>query len=210
MLYPTNIFKEIGYDLVINEVEYESRVLDLGCGDGGLLDKLQKIKNVKGFGVEISESGVGECVEKGLYCYQGDIDEGLADYRNNSFDYVIINQTLQSTKRPLYVLKEIMRIGKNAIISFPNFGYINTRLHLLFKGTMPKNKLLPYEWYESPNIHHLTINDFVFLCGRFEYPVKKVMHFNCSTSGSSIPVRILPNLRAQHGFFILDGEKFSL
>ena len=200
---------EIGYDLVINEITEGARVLDLGCGDGGLLEKLEKTKKIKASGVELSETGVSKCLEKGLYCYQGDIDEGLADYKGNSFEYVILNQTLQSTKRPLYVLKEIMRISKNAIISFPNFGYYSTRLHLLFKGTMPKNKILPYEWYETPNIHHLTIYDFRQLCINHNYPIKKELHFTVSRNGRSKTVQLLANLRAQHGFFVLDGEKFT-
>lgn len=200
---------EIGYDLVINEITEGARVLDLGCGDGVLLEKLERAKKIKGSGVELSENGVSKCLEKGLYCYQGDIDEGLADYKGNSFEYVILNQTLQSTKRPLYVLKEIMRISKHAIITFPNFGYHSTRLHLLFRGTMPKNKILPYEWYETPNIHHLTINDFRNLCRNLNYPIKKEMHFTTSKQGRSKYVRILPNIRAQHGFFVLDGERFT-
>lgn len=145
-------YLRIGYDIIVNEVAQNSRVLDLGCGDGVLLQQLHEAKNIHGSGVEISEEGVGKCVEKGLYVYHGDIDEGLTDYKENSFDYVILNQTLQSTKHPDFVLKETMRISKNAIVSFPNFAYFATRLQLLFKGKMPVNKLLPYEWYQSPNI----------------------------------------------------------
>ena len=132
-----NNIRRIGYDLIIQEVKAKSKVLDLGCGDGVLLEKLQNEKAVNGFGVEISEEGVSSCLEKGLYCYQGDIDEGLSDYKDNSFDYVILNQTIQSTKRPDLVLKEPMRISKFAIISFPNFGYLPTRLYLMLKGKMP-------------------------------------------------------------------------
>lgn len=198
----------IGYDLVVDEVAEGSKVLDLGCGNGELLELLQDRKQVKGYGVEISEMGVSACVEKGLYCYQGDIDEGLSDYRTNSFDYVILNQTIQSTKKPLAVLNEIMRISRHAIISFPNFGHLRTRLHLFCKGTMPKNDLLPYEWYESPNIHHLTIKDFRRLCEEKHFPIKKEAHFSQVDGGRSNIVRCMPNVYAQHGFFVLDGGNY--
>ena len=111
--------QNIGYDLVIGEIPVGSRVLDLGCGDGSLLKLLQEKKKVAGFGVEISGEGVSLCMEKGVYCYQADIDEGLSDYRENSFDYVILNQTIQNTKQPDFVIREVLRIGKKAIISFP-------------------------------------------------------------------------------------------
>lgn len=205
----SNRYKHIGYDLVIAEIPEYSKVLDLGCGDGALLEKLEVLKKVKGFGVEISEEGVGMCVEKGLYCYQGDIDDGLSDYKDNSYDYVILNQTLQSTKWPDYVLCEIMRISKNAIVSFPNFGHIKTRLQLMVKGRMPKNDLLPYEWYESPNIHHATIKDFQILCGQKGYPVKKEIHFSPRADGTSKKINICPNAFAQFGFFVLDGIPFT-
>jgi len=201
--------EHIAYDLIMEEVEPGSKVLDLGCGDGALLQNLQEQKQAVPYGVEISEDGVWQCVEKGLYCYQGDIDEGLADYKDNSFDYVILNQTLQITKRPSYVLNEMMRISKNAIVSFPNFGYYKTRLQLLVKGIMPKNILLPYEWYETPNIHLLTIRDFQIFCEKHEYPVKKEIHFSLSSAGRSLLIRKFPNIIAQYGFFVLDGEQYT-
>lgn len=201
--------EHIAYDLILEEVAPGSKVLDLGCGDGTLLQKLQEQKQAVPYGVEISEDGVSQCVEKGLYCYQGDIDEGLADYKDNSFDYVILNQTLQITKRPSYVLKEMMRISKNTIVSFPNFGYYKTRMQLLVKGMMPKNLLLPYEWYETPNIHLLTIRDFQIFCEMHGYPVKKEHHFSQTSSGKSRRIGTLPNFIAQYGFFILDGERFT-
>ncbi len=199
----------IGYDLIIGEIPGNSRVLDLGCGDGSLLDMLRKAKNIDGYGVELSSEGVSACLEKGLYAYQGDIDDGLADYRDNSFDYVILNQTLQDTKRPIYVLQEIMRICRNAIISFPNFGFIQNRLQLLYSGSMPKNRLLPYDWYESPNIHLLSIKDFRSFCEARAYPIKKQMHFSTSLSGFSRQITVLPNLFARYGLFVLDGERFT-
>jgi len=204
-----NKHRETGYDLILRIIPEGARVLDLGCGDGTLLYRLQKNSNVRGFGVEISEDGVSRCVEKGLYCYQADIDEGLTDYKENSFDYIILNQTIQSTKRPEYVVKEIMRIGKKAIISFPNFAYISIRCQFMTRGSMPKTPMIPYEWYESPNIHMLTINDFDAFCRKNGFPVNAKKHFTVTGSKRSRKVKIAPNLFAQYGFFILDGEKYK-
>ena len=199
----------VGYDLVLDEIPEQAKVLDLGCGDGSLLVMLQEKKKVKGFGVEISEEGVSLCVEKGLYCYQADIDDGLSDYKDNSFDYVILNQTIQNTKRPDYVINEVLRIGKKAIISFPNFAYISTRSYLMFKGTMPVNELLPYEWYESPNIHLLTISDMKRMAGAFEFKILEEKNFSYAKNGKSKIVKCFPNLLAQYGFFVIEktGQK---
>ena len=196
----------IGYDLVLEEIPERSRVLDLGCGDGSLLVMLQEQKKVKGYGVEISEEGVSLCVEKGLYCYQADIDEGLSDYKNDSFDYVILNQTIQNTKRPDYVLNEVLRIGRKSIVSFPNFAYISTRSYLMFRGTMPANELLPFEWYESPNIHHLTISDMNKMAEKFSFNILEEKNFSLSKNGRSRIVRFFPNLLAQYGFFVLEKK----
>ncbi|HQP47100.1 MAG TPA: methionine biosynthesis protein MetW [Spirochaetota bacterium] len=201
-------FQRIGYDLIINEIPEHARVLDLGCGNGKLLEELQTTRKIDGYGVEISAEGVSMCLEKGLYCYQGDIDDGLADYRDNSFDYVILNQTLQHTKRPRFVLQEIMRICRNTIISFPNFGHYTMRLQLLLKGRMPKNSLLPYDWFNSPNIHLFTIEDFQDYCRIHSYPVKQEMHFSVNSNSISQIRNFRPNFLAEFGFFILDGEKF--
>ena len=193
----------IGYDLVLKEIPEKSKVLDLGCGDGVLLEMLQERKKVKGYGVEISEEGVSLCLEKGLYCYQAEIDEGLTDDIKNSFDYVILNQTIQNTKRPDYVIKEVLRIGKKIIISFPNFGYIQTRLHLLIKGTMPVNDLLPFQWYDSPNIHLLTIKDMKKMSGEFNFKILRECHFTPGYEQKSMIRKINPNLLAQYGFFVI-------
>ncbi len=196
----------VGYDLVLEEIPERAKVLDLGCGDGSLLVMLQEKKKVKGFGVEISEEGVSLCVEKGLYCYQADIDDGLSDYKDDSFDYVILNQTIQNTKRPDYVINEVLRIGKKAIISFPNFAYISTRSYLMFKGTMPVNELLPYEWYESPNIHLLTISDMEKMADAFSFDIIEEKNFSYTKKRRSKLVKYFPNLLAQYGFFVIEKK----
>ncbi len=203
------IHNNIGYDIILSLIPDNSRVLDLGCGDGKLLYRLQQEKRVNGYGVEISENGVAKCMEKGLYCYQADIDEGLSDYRANSFDFVILNQTIQSTKRPDYVVQEILRIGKKALISFPNFAHLSIRCQFLSRGTMPKTPMIPFNWYNSPNIHMVTITDFNDFCREKGYPVEKELNFSITSRGETRMRRLVPNLFAQYGFFILDGEKFT-
>ena len=199
------IYENIGYDLVIELVSEGSSVLDLGCGDGSLLALLGEKKNIKGYGVEISEEGLSHCLEKGLYCYQADIDEGLTDYRDNSFDFVILNQTLQSTKRPGFIINEIIRIGKKAIVSFPNFAYYPIRRQLSWRGSMPKSNSIPYEWYNTPNIHMVTIKDFERYCSANGYPIEKRLHFKVNREGKSREVIFAPNYFAEYGMFVLKG-----
>lgn len=198
-----------GYDLILDEITPRSRVLDLGCGEGTLLAFLMKERQIEPHGVEISQDGVAECVEKGLYVLHGDIDEGLSNYRDNSFEYVILNQTLQNTKKPGYVLKEIMRIGKKAIISFPNFVYVPIRFQIAVKGTMPTTRALPFDWDESPNIHLVAIKDFRRYCQSRGYPIQKERNFRKKHDGSSSVVHLLPNFFAEYGFFVLDGDEYT-
>jgi methionine biosynthesis protein MetW len=141
-----------------------ARVLDVGCGEGELLELLQTDKQVDGRGVEISQRGVNECVARGLSVVQGDADTDLVFYPDRGFDYVVLSQTLQATRNPKAVLQELLRIGERVIVSIPNFGHWKVRLSLLFKGRMPVTKELPYSWYDTPNIHFCTIRDFVSLC----------------------------------------------
>jgi methionine biosynthesis protein MetW len=136
-----------------------AKVLDVGCGDGELL-KLLEGKDVDGRGIELSREGVNECVAKGLAVIQGDADTDLSDYPDDAFDYVILSQTLQATRHPRQVLEHMLRIGRHAVVSFPNFGHWRIRLELLFGGHMPRTDNLPETWYDTPNIHFCTIKDF--------------------------------------------------
>jgi methionine biosynthesis protein MetW len=154
------------YQIIGEIVEPNSSVLDLGCGEGELLAWLAERKRAKARGVEISPASVRKCVALGLSVYQGDIDQGLADYPDQCFDYVVLSQTLQETHRPLNVLREMIRVGRRAIVAFPNFGHWTVRHSLLWTGHAPKTRHLPFEWYDSPNIHFLTVLDFEDLIRR--------------------------------------------
>src|SRR6185369_7905005 len=164
--------------LVAQMVEYGAKVLDVGCGDGELLRLLSESRGVDGRGIELSREGVNECVAKGLAVIQGDADTDLGDYPDDAFDYVILSQTLQATRHPRIVLENMLRIGRRAIVSFPNFGHWRIRLQLLLHGAMPVTDNLPDSWYDSPNIHFCTIKDFRDLCQVAGVRVEKSVALN--------------------------------
>jgi methionine biosynthesis protein MetW len=151
-------------EVVASFIPPRAKVLDVGCGDGLLLEQLANDKQVDGRGIELSQRGVNECVARGLSVIQGDADTDLVFYPDRGFDFVILSQTLQATKNPRDVLEHLLRIGERVIVSIPNFGYWQNRVALAFKGQMPVNRHLPYSWYDTPNIHFCTIRDFVHLC----------------------------------------------
>jgi len=154
----------ISYARIIELVEAGSNVLDLGCGDGELLLRLMREKQVRGRGVDIEESMILRCISKGLSVFQGNLEEGLKDYPTRSYDYVILNHTLQMIHDPAMLIQEMVRVGRYAVVNFPNFGHILNCMQLVFGGRMPVNRNIPYEWYNTPNIHFCTRKDFVELC----------------------------------------------
>jgi methionine biosynthesis protein MetW len=156
--------RRLDYALIEALVPHGSRVLDLGCGDGQLLAQLTESKGCEGRGIEINDQAVLACIQRGVAVYHGDMLEGMRYYRDDSFDVVILSQTLQQASDPVRVIIEMLRVGDTAIISFPNFGYWAVRLQLLLRGRMPVSDLLPYEWYDTPNVHLCTVTDFRELC----------------------------------------------
>ncbi|MBU0663242.1 MAG: methionine biosynthesis protein MetW [Proteobacteria bacterium] len=194
------------YDLQIiaSWIEPGSRVLDLGCGEGELLSFLKREKRVKGTGIESSEAKVTKCIEKGVQVLQGDITEEVHDYPDNSFDYVILSQTLQQVLEPDILIKELLRVGKKIIVSFPNFSYWSIRLQILFFGYAPKNRQLPYEWYNTPNIRIITIKDFRRFVKETGCVVIKEVDINTHNDDlQGNIISFLPNLRATYGIFLV-------
>lgn len=164
--------------LIAKMVRPHSRVLDVGCGDGALLQLLSTERSVDARGIELSQAGVNECVAKGLSVIQGDADTDLSNYPDDVFDYVILSQTLQATRRPKVVLEHMLRIGRSAIVSFPNFGHWRIRMQLMFKGRMPVTESLSNPWYETQNIHFCTIRDFVELVDELGARIERAVAIN--------------------------------
>jgi len=162
----------VDLQLIADMIEPHSRVLDVGCGDGALLDYLVHFRHVDGRGIELSTEGVNASISAGLSVIQGDADTDLKDYPDDVFDYVVLSQTLQAMVQPKAVLSHLLRIAKRAIVSFPNFAHWRARLALGILGRMPVSQTLPYEWYETPNIHLCTIRDFVALCRELDIVIE--------------------------------------
>jgi methionine biosynthesis protein MetW len=192
--------------LIADMIEPRSRVLDIGCGDGALLAYLARQKSVDGRGIELSQSGVNACVGHGLSVIQGDADRDLEAYPNAAFDVVVLSQTLQATRQPRKVVEALVRIGRRAIVSFPNFGFWRIRLGLLIKGRMPLSDCLAYPWYETPNIHLCTIHDFVALCDEIGVQIERSVTLDHHGQPYSLDPRgSLANLLAEQGVFVLCG-----
>jgi methionine biosynthesis protein MetW len=166
------------FKIIADNIENNTRVLDVGCGDGVLIEYLKKEKNVDVRGLEISKDKVQICISKGLTVIEGNAEIDLKQFPNNSFDYVVLSQTLQAFLNPEKVINELLRVGKRAIVTIPNFGFWKVRLHLLLKGTMPVTKTLPDEWYNTPNLHMCTIKDFVRFSNIMNFKIFKSIALN--------------------------------
>ncbi|MCB9948092.1 MAG: methionine biosynthesis protein MetW [Rhodospirillaceae bacterium] len=197
--------REIRTDLrpIADMVASGSRVLDVGCGDGALLHYLWRAKRVDGRGLEISHEGVRMCISRGLSVTQGDADTDLADFPSGAFDCVILSQTLQTVRAPRVVLEHLVRIGRQAIVSFPNFGYWRVRLALLRTGRMPVTSGLPLQWYDTPNIHLCTIRDFAILCGEMGVEIDRSLALRRSGQIQEMPPGHRANLLAETAIFLL-------
>jgi methionine biosynthesis protein MetW len=188
----------LDHRLIAELISLGSLVLDLGCGSGELLYVLIKEKNVRGQGIEIDEQEIYKCVAKGLNVFHGDIDSGLSEYRDKSFDYVILNQSLQQVIHLDVVLMDALRVGKKVVVGFPNFAYYKARLQLFFKGRAPVTTSLPYTWYGTPNLHFLSIFDFSDYCRERKINIERRIFL-----GENKEVSLFPNLFAHTGIFLI-------
>lgn len=193
----------VDLQLIADMIAPQSRVLDIGCGDGSLLAYLARTKQVDGRGMELSQAGVNACVAHGLSVIQGNADTDLKDYPSDAFDYVVLSQTLQATRKPHHVLKQLVRIGRRAVVSFPNFGHWRVRWHLLARGRMPLTESLPASWYDTPNIHLCTILDFLDLARQLGIIVEKSLTVSHGGRASAIGSPLQANLFGEQGLFLL-------
>ncbi len=186
------------HQVIFDMIDPGSRVLDLGCGTGDLLHLLAGNKDARVQGIELDEKAIYECVKRGLSVCQNDIESGLAEYPDGSFDYVILNQSLQEIRKVFFILREALRVGSRVIVGFPNFAYINARICLCFEGKAPMTPSLPYRWYDTPNVRFLSISDFQDFCAEKGFAVEKA----CFLSGQKT-ITFWPNLRALGAIFLL-------
>lgn len=177
-------------------IKPQSRVLDLGCGDGELLAHLRDSFDVKGYGLEIDEEKINDCVARGVNVIQQNLNKGLSNFGDNSFDSVIMTQALQAVEKPDQLLNDMLRVGKQAIITFPNFAHWKTRSYLFFKGQMPVSEALPYSWYDTPNIHLCTFRDFEALCQKLDIKILNRLAVDDDQQGSFL-MKYLPNLMGE-------------
>ena len=195
-----DVFGRRDYAIISELVEPGTRVLDLGCGEGELLEWLRDHKNVDGRGVELTGASVQKAIARGVSVYQGDLEAGLGDYPPQAFDYVILSQTLQQTRDPLGVLKGMLRIGRRGIVAFPNFGHWRVRVSHLLTGRSPQTELFPYDWYDSPNIHFLTVLDFEALAAKQNWRVERRIFL-----AGNREVTLLPNLMSEVAVFLFSA-----
>ncbi|GAA0785228.1 methionine biosynthesis protein MetW [Roseibium denhamense] len=195
------------HKVVASLIPQNARVLDVGSADGALLDLLVRERQVDGRGIELSKEGVNNCVARGLSAIQGDADTDLTDYPDQAFDVAILSQTLQATREPKKVMSELLRIGKQVVVSIPNFAHWRNRVQLLLRGRMPVTKYLPYEWYDTPNIHFCSLRDFVDLCKELDADVEKAVAL--SAQGNKIPINApwwVWNIVAEQAVFLLKRD----
>ena len=192
------------FKIISDLIEKNTRVLDVGCGDGILMEYLKHDKEIDIRGIEISKDNVQKCLSKGLTVIEGDAEKDLLQFPDSSFDFVILSQTLQAFLNPEIVIKELLRVGKKAIVTIPNFGFWKVRLHLLIKGTMPITKNLPDEWYNTPNLHMCTIKDFYNFCENRKIKLDKssALHNEKISSINKLNLNI-KNLSAELGIFLI-------
>ena len=195
--------KDINLDhrIIYSIIEPDSRVLDLGCGEGDLLYPLVRDKHIRAQGIELNDKAIQECVKKGLSVFQDDIENSLREYPDHSFDYVILNQSMQEVKKVDLVIQEAMRIGNKVIVGFPNFAYIKSRLMLFFRGKSPITGSLPYLWFDTPNVRFLSITDFKNFCEEKNIRIVKAHYL-----GEKAIVRLWPNLLAMNAIFVLTNN----
>ncbi len=194
----------IDHRIIFKIIENNSKVLDLGCGSGELLSKLKEEKDIEAYGIEIKEKLIYSCMEKGLTVFHGDIESGLLEYPDKSFDYIILNQSMQEIKNLEFLLTDALRVGKKIIIGFPNFAHIKSRIDLFFKGIAPTTPSLPYSWYNSPNVHFLSIKDFKNYCIQKNIEILKIYNL-----GKNQVVNIFPNIFALNSIFLLKEKNFN-
>ena len=194
------------FKIISDLIEKNTRVLDVGCGDGILLEYLKYNKEIDIRGIEISKNNVQKCLSKGLTVIEGDAEKDLLQFPDSSFDFVILSQTLQAFLNPEIVIKELLRVGKKAIVTIPNFGFWKVRLHLLIKGTMPITKNLPDEWYNTPNLHMCTIKDFYNFCENRKIKLDKSLALHNEKISSINKLNLnTKNLSAELGIFSIES-----
>ena len=195
----------IDHEVISGWVNSGASVLDLGCGHGELLSLLIREKQVRAQGIEQDEQAIHDCVAAGLSVFQEDIDTGLSEYGDGSFDFVILNQTFQQVKKPDFVLKEALRVGKNVIVGFPNFVHLYARFQIFLRGKVPVTRTLPYEWYNTPNLHFLALADFMEYCKK-----RKIQMEKRTFLAKNRKISFFPNLFAENGLFLVKQPSKTL